>query len=101
MDQEDQVMKRDTSRVVKHNPILQGVISSMQRRKSDMDDREDLLLSTVLIPDIILATRSVHHSSFLVPPQSKSQDKISFKGRTVTPRVMEFIINFIKILIKS
>jgi hypothetical protein len=32
-----------------------------------MDDREDLLISTVPILDILLATRSMHHSSFLVP----------------------------------
>jgi hypothetical protein len=73
-------MKRNTSKVVKHNLILQGAMSSMHGRKSDIDDREDILLSTVLIPNILLATRSMHHSSFLVPPLSKSRDEISFKG---------------------
>jgi hypothetical protein len=80
MDQEDQVMRCNTSKVVKHNPILQGAMLSMPGRKSGMDDGEHLLLSTVPIPDILLATRSMHHSSFFVPPASKSQDKISFKG---------------------
>jgi hypothetical protein len=80
MDQEDRVMRRNTSRVVKHNPILQGAMSSMHGRKSGMDNREGLLLSTILIPDILLATQSMHHSLFLVPPPSKSQDEISFKG---------------------
>jgi hypothetical protein len=32
-----------------------------------MDDQEDLLLSTVPIPDILLATLSIDHSSFLCP----------------------------------
>jgi hypothetical protein len=49
-------------------------------KKSRMDDREDLLLSIVLILDILLATWSMRLSSFLVPRLSKSQDKISFKG---------------------
>jgi hypothetical protein len=80
MDQEDQVMKRNTSRVVKHNLILQGVMSSMHGKESGMDDREDLLLSIVLILDILLATRSIHRPSFLMPPPSKSQNEISFKG---------------------
>jgi hypothetical protein len=79
MVQEDRVMKRNTSKTVNHNPILQAVILSMHGRKSGMDDREDLL-STILKPDILLATRSTHRSSFLVPPPSKSRDEISFKG---------------------
>jgi hypothetical protein len=41
--------------------------------------KKDLLLSTVSILDILLATWSMHHSSFLMPPPSKSQDEISFK----------------------
>jgi hypothetical protein len=49
-------------------------------KKSRMDDWEDLLLSTVLIPDILLATWSMRLSSFLVPRLSKSWDKISFEG---------------------
>jgi hypothetical protein len=77
MDQEDRVMRRNTSRVVKHNPILQGVMSSMHGRKSGMDDWEDLPLSTILIPDTLLATRSMHHSSFHVRGE----------GGAVTPRV--------------
>jgi hypothetical protein len=56
LDQEDPVMKRNTSRVVKHNSILQGAMSSMHGRKSGMDNYEDLLLSIVPIPDILLAT---------------------------------------------
>jgi hypothetical protein len=41
----------------------------MHGRESGMEDREDLL-STVSIPNILLATRSIHHSSFLVPLQN-------------------------------
>jgi hypothetical protein len=65
---------------VKYNLILQGAMSSMHGRKSGMDDREDLPLSTVPISDNLLTTRSMHRSSFLVPPFSKSRDEISFKG---------------------
>jgi hypothetical protein len=36
--QEDRVMKRNTSRVMKHNLILQGAMSPTHRRKSGMDD---------------------------------------------------------------
>jgi hypothetical protein len=66
-DQEDRVMKYNTSRVMKHNLILQCATSFMHRRKSGMDDREVLLLSTVLIPDILLATQSMHLSLSLCP----------------------------------
>jgi hypothetical protein len=80
MDQEDRVMKRDTSRFVKHNPIRQGAMSSIHGKKSGVDDREDPFFSTVLIPDILLATRSVHRSSLLVPPSSKSRNEIFLRG---------------------
>jgi hypothetical protein len=40
----------------------------MHGRKNGMDDREDLPLSTVPIPDILLATRLKYRSSFLVTP---------------------------------
>jgi hypothetical protein len=39
MEQEDQVMKSDTSIVMEYNLILQGAMLPMHRRKSDMDDR--------------------------------------------------------------
>jgi hypothetical protein len=80
MDQKDQVMRCNTSRVVKHNLILQGAMSSMHGRKSGMDDQEDLPLSAALIPDILLATRLMHRSSFLVPIPSKSRDHIFLSG---------------------
>ncbi len=38
LDQEDRVMKHTTSRVMKHNPILQVVMSSTHERKSGMGD---------------------------------------------------------------
>jgi hypothetical protein len=72
-------MKSNTNKIVKHNPILQGAGSSMHGRKSSIDDQE-VLLSTVLIPDILLATESMHRSSFHAPPPSKSRDEIFFKG---------------------
>jgi hypothetical protein len=81
LNQEDRVMKRAITRVMKHNPILHGAMPPIHRRESCMRDREVFLLSTVTIPDIFLVIRSMHHSSFLVLPSfRKSQDKISFKG---------------------
>jgi hypothetical protein len=61
---------------MKHNPILRGAMSSMHGRKSGMDDREVLLLSTVLITDILFTTRSMHLSLFLC----SLLVEISFKG---------------------
>jgi hypothetical protein len=64
----------------------------MHGKKNGMDDREDLPLSTVPIPDILLATRLKYRSSFLVtlpPPPSKSRDEISLRGRVVTPHIMK------------
>jgi hypothetical protein len=65
-------------------------------KKSGIDDREDLLLSTVLIPGIILATWSMHRSSFLVSPLSKSWDKISFKGEDCNTPCYCLLNSFIK-----
>jgi hypothetical protein len=39
LDEKDGVMKRNTSRVMEYNLLLQGSMSPMHRRKSDMDDR--------------------------------------------------------------
>jgi hypothetical protein len=42
---------------------------------------KSFLLLTILIPNILLAIRSMHHSLFFVLPSfHKSQDEISFKG---------------------
>jgi hypothetical protein len=92
-------MKCNTNKIVKHNPILQGAGSSMHGRKSSIDDQE-VLLSTVLIPDILLATESMHRSSFHAPPPSKSRDEIFFKGggRAITPPIIVSLITFTKVL---
>jgi hypothetical protein len=39
LDEEDGVMKRNTSKVMEYNLILQGAMSPKHRGKSDMDDR--------------------------------------------------------------
>jgi hypothetical protein len=51
-------------------------------------------------PDILLSPRSMHPSSFLVPPPSKSRDEIFFKGGGPTPRVTAILITFIRGLIR-
>jgi hypothetical protein len=68
LNQEDRVMKRATTRVRKHNPILHGEMSPTHGRESYMRDQEVVLLPTILIPNILHAIRSMHHSSFLVLP---------------------------------
>jgi hypothetical protein len=49
LDKEDRVMKHDTSRVIKHNLILQGDMSPTHRRKGCMRGQEVFLLPTVPI----------------------------------------------------
>jgi hypothetical protein len=79
MDQADRVMEHNTRRVMKHNPILQGAISLMHRRKSCKGNREVFLLSTVPMSSFLRGQCIFHH--FLCSPSShKSQDDISFKG---------------------
>jgi hypothetical protein len=65
MDEEDRVMKRDTSRVMKHNPILQGDMSSTYGRKCCMRGQEIFLLLTI---SILFFPQSRHPLSFLVLP---------------------------------
>jgi hypothetical protein len=65
LDQEDQVRKHNTSRVRKHNPILQGARTPTPGRKSGMGAWEVFLVHCSAVPH---ATRSMHLSSFLVPP---------------------------------
>jgi hypothetical protein len=61
-------------------------------KKSDMDDREDLLLSTVPIPGILHATWPMHYSSFLVPLFLNLGMRFLLRGRAVTPCVMASLI---------
>jgi hypothetical protein len=65
--------------VMKHNPILQGTMSSTHVRKSCMRDREVLLLSIVSI-SFFLHGQCIFHR-FLCPLLHKSRDEISFKGK--------------------
>jgi hypothetical protein len=77
MDQEDRVMKRNTSRIMKHHSILQGETSPMHRRKSCMSNREVLLLSTVPISSV----QYIIHRFLCSPSLRKSRDEISCKRR--------------------
>jgi hypothetical protein len=98
MDQADRVMKRNTSRTMKHNLILQGAMSPIHRRKSSIDDQEDLPLSIVPIPDILPATQSMHCSSFLVPILLNLRMRFLLRERVVTPRVTKTLIHLIRTL---
>jgi hypothetical protein len=77
-DQGDRVMKRNTSGVMKHNPIQQGAMSPKQERKSGMGDREVFLRSIVLLSFLLRGQCILHR--FLCPLLHKSWDKISFKS---------------------
>jgi hypothetical protein len=74
LDQEDRIMKCNTSRVMKHNPIRQGAISPTHERPRSFPPLHYL--------DIPLPPRSMCPSLFLVLSTSlrKSRDEISFKG---------------------
>jgi hypothetical protein len=63
--QEDRVMKCNTSRVMNHNPSLQGAMSPTHGWKSCLRDRE-VLSSNGL--NIFVSPRSMHPTSFLVLP---------------------------------
>jgi hypothetical protein len=43
---------------------------------------------------------TLHRFLVLPPPLHKSWDEISFRGRAVTPYVMEFLMIFIRFIIK-
>jgi hypothetical protein len=77
LDQEDRVRKRNTSRVMKHNLILQGTMSSTHERKSGMGDWEVFIFSTVPLSFLIRGQCVFHR--FLCPLLHKSRDEISFK----------------------
>jgi hypothetical protein len=75
MEQEDRVMKHNTSRIMKYHSILQGETSPMHRRKSCMSNWEVLLLSTVSISSV----QYILHRFLCSPSLRKSRDDISFK----------------------
>jgi hypothetical protein len=78
LDQEDGVMKRNTSRVMKYNPILQGAMSPTHRRKSCMRDWEVFLIPIIPISSFLRCQCIFHR--FLCPFLCKSRDEIFLKG---------------------
>jgi hypothetical protein len=68
LDQEDQVMKHNTSRVMKYNLIPQGTMSPTHGRKSGMGDRE--VPPPFNCSAVLFATQSTYPSLFLLPPPS-------------------------------
>jgi hypothetical protein len=80
LNQEDQMMKCNTSRVVRHHLIRQGDMLYTHERKSGMHNREVSPLSTVP-PSFLLRGQCVVHRCFLCSPSfRKSRDEISIKG---------------------
>jgi hypothetical protein len=100
--QEGRVMKQNTRRVMKHNPILQGAMLSTHGTKSGMGNREDFLFSSVSIfHPLFLAPR--HPSSFycVPPPFVNLGMKFLLTGRIVTPRITKYLITSLRLLIKQ
>jgi hypothetical protein len=101
--QEGRVMKQNTRRVMKHNPILQGAMLSTHGTKTGMGNREDFLFSSVSIfhPLFFLASR--HPSSFycVPPPFVNLRMKFLLRGRVVTPRITKYLITSLRLLIKQ
>jgi hypothetical protein len=98
-DQEDWVRKRNTSRVMKHNPILQSAMSSMHGRKSGMGDWEVFLDQLFRCPSCYAV-----NASFIVSCASSFvnlRTRFLLRGRAVTPRDTVSLITFIKVLIKN
>jgi hypothetical protein len=65
LNQEDQMMKCNTSRVVRHHLRRQGALSSTHGRESYMENHEDPLPNYF---DILWSPRPMHPSSSLVLP---------------------------------
>jgi hypothetical protein len=82
-----------------HDPILQGAMPSMHGRKSGIDDSEDILLLIILIPDILLAIRSMLRLSFLVPLILNLGTRFLLKGEGCNTTCYEVLKPFIKALI--
>jgi hypothetical protein len=74
MYQEDRVMKRNTSRIMKRHSILQGETSTTHWRKSYMSNWEVLLFSIVLISSV----QYILHRFLCSSSLHKSCDVISF-----------------------
>jgi hypothetical protein len=96
MDQEDVVMKCNTSRVVKHNPILQGAWSSMHGRKSGIDDQEVLPFQLFWYPISFLPLGQCIIYRFLCPLLLNLETRFLLRERAVTPHVTNSLIYFIK-----
>jgi hypothetical protein len=97
LDQEDRVMKRNKQSPEAQLDSTMTSCRSLTEGKVAWVIEKPFLLSTIPIPNILLAIRSMHRSLFLVPPSfRKSWDEISFRGG-VTPHVIEILIKFFKL----
>jgi hypothetical protein len=67
LNQEDRVMRRHTSRVMKRNQILQGDMLPTHRRKGGMGDQE-VLLHLIILMTSLLHNQRVLHCFFCFPP---------------------------------
>jgi hypothetical protein len=96
MDQGDRVIEHNTRRVVKHNPILQGAMSSMHGRKKWHGwprGSPPFQLSWYPISFLLLGQGIVHH--FLCPLLLNLETRFLLWGRIVTPCVTKTLINLV------
>jgi hypothetical protein len=96
LDTEDQVMKRNTNRVMKYDLILQGAMSLMHRRKSGMGDREAFLVQRFSCP--YCYTINAFFIVSCAPSIINLEMRFLLRGRAITPRVMTTLITVITTL---
>jgi hypothetical protein len=99
LDQEHRVRKCNTSRVMKHNLILQDAMSPTHGRKSGMGDWEVFLVQVFRCPSCYAVNAYVIvscASSFI-----NLRMRFFYGGRAVTSRVIAYLITFITVLIKN
>jgi hypothetical protein len=95
--QEDRVMKRNKQSSEAQLDSTMASCRSFTEGKVAWVIEKSFLLSTIPIPDILLAIWSMHRSSFLVLPSCRNLGtRFLLRGRAVTPRVTESLIKLLK-----
>jgi hypothetical protein len=100
LNQEDRVMRRHTSRVMKRNQILQCAMSPMHRRKGDMGDQEVLLHLIILISSFLHDQCALHHFLCFPPSFINLGTRFLLRERAITPHVTKILINLLKLQLR-
>jgi hypothetical protein len=81
LNQEDWVIRRHTSRVMKRNHILQGAMSPTHRRKGGMGDQEVLLHLTILISSFLHDQCALHYFLCFPPHFINLRTRFLLRGK--------------------